>query len=243
MIYKIFSKIVLIICIVTTSHAYAAPDLFVGNVYDFLFAKNSSFSKSIMNNGDTTAFVKISVREVTFDLDGKVNEGGDIDVDELDNRLVVSPNRLIIPANGSRSSRIMFSGDREIERYFRITYVPVLPSKEDGFEYYDDKYANTLSVGFNMLIGYGTLVYVAPENTKYDTVFQEEQEKFNIINKGNASIKLNFLVSCQKDNKCTEPSTAILRPGKSISYDKNMTKSIRFTLVEGANELNKQFKL
>lgn len=238
------NAIFFLIMLIITKSVDAAPSIFVGNVYDFLSSDKISFSKSITNNGDSTAFVKIAVKEVVFGKDGNIIEGEEINVNEIDERLVVSPNRLIVPAKGSRSSRVMFTGKRDIERYFRVTYVPVLPTQEDGFGTQDeiDK-LDGLKVGFNMLIGYGTLVYVAPENTTYDTKFNLNENGLEVINNGNASIKFNFLVSCDKENKCSEPATAILRPGKSLFYDKKLTSSINFTLIEGLNEQTKRFKL
>lgn len=229
---------------VGTAKVDAAPEIFVGNVYDFLLANEASFSKSISNNGDTTAFVKIAVKEVKFGKDGKVIEGTEIDVNDIDERLVVSPNRLIIPANGSRSSRVMFTGSRDVERYFRVTYVPVLPTRNDGFDNQSEINNKTgLDAGFNVLIGYGTLVYVAPEKVKYDTKISNTDKGLEIINNGNASIKFSFLVTCDAERKCSEPATTIIRPGKIIFYDKKNFSSIRFTLIEGALEQQKNFKL
>lgn len=221
----------------------AAPDIFLSSVYDFLPSDQASYNKSISNNGDTTAFVTIAVKEVKFDKNGKVVEGELLSGDGMDDRLVVSPNRLIIPAKGSRSSRVMFTGSRDVERYFRVSFVPVLPTQENGFGTQAEiESQRTLSAGFNVLIGYGALVYIAPKNATYDTKFNNLSDRFEIVNNGTASVKFTFFVMCSTDKKCTEPSTAILRPGKAISYDKKSTSSVRFILVEGRKEKEHAFK-
>ncbi|MDF7340165.1 hypothetical protein NFG14_18585, partial [Proteus mirabilis] len=41
--------------------------------------------------------------------------------------------RLIIPPSGFQTVRILWSGARDKERYFRIRLTPVLPEENDGF--------------------------------------------------------------------------------------------------------------
>ncbi|MDN7225643.1 hypothetical protein QZL56_21120, partial [Providencia stuartii] len=44
-------------------------------------------------------------------------------------RLIVSPLRLIIPPSGFQSVRMIWPGEREKERYFRVRFTPVLPQE------------------------------------------------------------------------------------------------------------------
>jgi hypothetical protein len=41
---------------------------------------------------------------------------------------------MIIPANGVQATRLLFMGERDKERYFRVRFIPVLPKQEDGFD-------------------------------------------------------------------------------------------------------------
>ena len=46
---------------------------------------------------------------------------------------MASPARLIVPANGMQGTRLLYMGERDRERYFRVRFVPVVPEKEDEF--------------------------------------------------------------------------------------------------------------
>ncbi|MDT9091332.1 hypothetical protein RSW97_25460, partial [Escherichia coli] len=76
--------------------------------------------------------MKVAIHEITYDSTGQPRESPELS--EGSRALVASPSRLIIPANGVQATRLLFMGERDRERYFRIRFIPVLPKAEDGFE-------------------------------------------------------------------------------------------------------------
>ena len=63
---------------------------------------------------------------------------------------MASPARLIVPANGMQGTRLLYMGERDRERYFRVRFVPVVPEKEDEFAVSSEEredYKKTLSAG------------------------------------------------------------------------------------------------
>lgn len=83
-------------------------------------------------------------------------------------RLLVTPMRLIIPPAGFQSVRMLWSGERDRERYFRIRFTPVIPQQNDQFNLSEEDIAQyrkeTIKAGVNVLAGYGTIMIVHPEN-------------------------------------------------------------------------------
>ncbi|MCE6985145.1 molecular chaperone, partial [Pseudomonas frederiksbergensis] len=74
-----------------------------------------------------TAFVKVSVVELVYDNQGQAREVEMDGREALQRGLVVSPARLIIPANGMQAVRLLYRVERDQERYFRLRFIPVLP--------------------------------------------------------------------------------------------------------------------
>ncbi len=115
--------------------AQAGPQINVGTVYDYLEADKSTYLKRVFNSGDATAFVKINVLEIVYDDAGTPKE---IAVENAAdgasrNGLMASPARLIVPAQGMQGTRLLYMGERDRERYFRVRFVPVVPEKGRRF--------------------------------------------------------------------------------------------------------------
>ena len=68
-------------------------------------------------------------------------------------------------------------------------FVPVLPELGDGFavdEGEAERYRNSLKVGVNLLAGYGTLLFVRPGETRFQTSVQRKGGGLTVSNQGNA---------------------------------------------------------
>ena len=147
----------------------AGPQINVGTVYDYLDADKSTYLKRVFNSGDSTAFVKVNVLEIVYDADGTPKE---IPVETAAdgasrNGLMASPARLIVPAQGMQGTRLLYMGERDSERYFRVRFVPVVPEKEDEFAVSSEEredYKKNLSAGVNVMTGFGTVFFVRPKD-------------------------------------------------------------------------------
>ncbi|MFO2466419.1 molecular chaperone [Pseudomonas sp. 15FMM2] len=227
--------------------AQAGPAINVGVVYDYLEEDRSSFLKRVFNGGTSTAFVKVNVLEILYNADGTSRE---VPVASLTNAkgattsrdgLMASPARLIVPAGGRQGSRLLYMGPRDKERYFRVRFVPVVPEKEDDFAVTDEEradYKSGLAAGVNVLAGYGTVFFVRPKNTRFDTQITETAERYQLRNAGNSVVVLDEFRDCSKADKTKcEPTTKHhILPGRGLAFDKKADRQYSFQMIEGRDK-------
>ncbi|EOJ8668613.1 MULTISPECIES: hypothetical protein [Providencia] len=219
----------------------AAPSIGIGSMYDVFTPETQSLTKRVYNTGTSTAFVRVEVLEI--DVTPKMNQREstqkEVDAGSLtQERLIVSPLRLIIPPSGFQTVRILWSGARDKERYFRIRFTPVLPEENDGFGMSKDEITqykkNALEAGINVLTGYGSVVVMQPEKPLFNTVIDDRNKQIAIINKGNATIILDNIRYCENaKSHCENKSREIILPGREFILQKKQNNKITFTLIEG----------
>lgn len=221
-----------------TATAQAAPELNVGALYDYLDSGKTTLLKRVRNGGDTTAFVKVSVAELVYDSQGNAQEV-DLEGVELAQRsLVVSPARLIVPANGMQAVRLLYRGKRDQERYFRLRFIPVLPENNDGFaldETQAEAYRDSLKAGVQLLAGFGTLLFVRPAQTHYQTRTEGEGGTLTVENQGNSTVALDHFRVCKAAGEQCGPATKHhLPPGRTRQFEGGPGQVFEFELHEGA---------
>lgn len=225
--------------------ASASPLIGIGSMYDVLTPGTQSMTKRIYNSGDSTAFVRVDILEIDpsarraeQELPQKENKGNKLEKD----RLIVTPLRLIIPPAGFQSVRMLWPGERNQERYFRIRFTPVLPVANDGFgldkEAVEKYKKESLHAGVNVLTGYGSLLIVQPDKPRFDTEITEKNKNhISVKNKGNATISLDEVRYCKSGNTdCGEVTREFLLPGRSHTLTKKAGYKVNFTLIEGKSK-------
>ena len=218
----------------------AGPQINVGAVYDYLDGDKSTYLKRVFNSGDSTAFVKVNILEIVYEADGTSREievRNQADMASRDG-LMASPARLIVPANGMQGTRLLLMGERDTERYFRVRFIPVVPEKEDEFAVSAeerDEYKNNLSAGVNVMTGFGTVFFVRPKNSRFDSVIEDAPTTYRVRNNGNTVVVVDEFRNCAlKDENTCEPTTKHhIRAGNSFEFDKKPGREYRFNLVEG----------
>jgi P pilus assembly chaperone PapD len=231
------SAVALFLC----ATAQAGPSINVGTVYDYLDAGKSTYLKRVFNGGESTAFVRVNVYEITFDADGKSIETPlDSLQDDTRNRtgLIASPARLIVPPKSMQATRLLYRGDRGRERYYRVRFVPVMPETEDNFDISEserDNYKESMSAGINILAGYGTVFFVRPEHIRFDTQLQNTPDSYQINNAGNSTIELDEFKDCDiaKPSDCLPSQKHHIRPGKTFVFPKTLGRIYSFHMKEG----------
>lgn len=221
--------------------AQAGPQINVGVVYDYLDGDKGTYLKRVFNGGDSTAFVKVNILEIVYDADGKAREiplTSQADASARDG-LMASPARLIVPANGMQGTRLLYMGEREKERYFRVRFVPVVPEKEDEFAVSTEEredYKKGLSAGVNVLAGYGTVFFVRPKATRFDSVIDNGTDNYQIRNNGNTVVVVDEFKDCSLKNEqeCQPTTKHHILAGRTFKFDKQSGREYRFTLVEGS---------
>ena len=218
----------------------AGPAINVGVVYDYLDADKSTYLKRVFNGGDATAFVKVNILEIVYDADGTSREiplTAQVEM-AARNGLMASPARLIVPANGMQGTRLVYMGERDRERYFRVRFVPVVPEKEDEFAVSSDErdaYKKGLSAGVNVLAGYGTIFFVRPEQTRFDSTIDDGPGQYRIRNQGNSVVVIDEFRDCSAKNEsdCQPTTKHHILPGRTFEFDKQSGREYRFTMIEG----------
>ena len=218
--------------------ALAGPNINVGTVYDYMDGDKSTYLKRVFNGGTSTAFVRIKIMEIVYKADGSSEEVPlKTQAGSVRDGLMASPARLIVPAKGTQGSRLLFMGNRDKERYFRVRFVPVVPEKEDEFALNQDQtdnYKKTLSAGVNILAGYGTVFFVRPKATHIDTRIEDSKGKYSLNNKGNTVVVVDEFKDCSgKDLQDCKPVTKNhILPGRTFSFIKEPGRYYRFMLIE-----------
>lgn len=219
----------------------AGPQINVGVVFDYLDGDKTTFLKRVFNGGDSTAFVKIDILEILYNADGTSQEvplANQADASAR-NGLMASPARLIVPANGMQGTRLLYLGERDKERYFRVRFVPVVPEKEDEFAVSADEredYKKGLSAGVNVLAGYGTIFFVRPSQTRYESAITDGAQKYEIRNNGNSVVVIDEFKDCSvnSENDCQPTTKHHILAGRAFQFDKRAGREYRFTLIEGS---------
>ena len=229
--------------------AHAGPAINVGVVYDYLDGDKSTYLKRVFNGGDSTAFVKVNILEIIYDAQGKPEEVELKPQSDAASRdgLMASPARLIVPANGMQGTRLLFMGQRDRERYFRVRFVPVVPEKEDEFAIpaeEREQYKQSLSAGVNVLAGYGTIFFVRPKDTRYSTQIDDGAVNYTLTNKGNTVVVVDEFKDCaaKDENDCRPVIKSHVMPGKAFSFEKQAGRHYNFTLVEGSEQKKHEVK-
>jgi hypothetical protein len=221
----------------------AGPQINVGTVYDYLDGEKSTYLKRVFNSGDSTAFVKVNILEIVYDADGGHQE---IPVrTQVDgsgrNGLMASPARLIVPAKGMQGTRLLHMGERDTERYFRVRFVPVVPEKEDEFAVSSEEreaYKENLSAGVNVMTGFGTVFFVRPKNSRFDSVIDDSAGVYRLRNNGNTVVLIDEFRNCSLKNEteCEPVTKHHVLAGKTFEFEKKPGREYRFNLVEGASK-------
>ncbi|MVW88985.1 molecular chaperone [Pseudomonas sp. PB101] len=221
----------------------AGPQINVGTVYDYLDGEKSTYLKRVFNSGDSTAFVKVNILEIVYDADGGHQEipvGTQADGSGR-NGLMASPARLIVPAKGMQGTRLLHMGERDTERYFRVRFIPVVPEKEDEFAVSSEEreaYKENLSAGVNVMTGFGTVFFVRPKNSRFDSVIDDSAGVYRLRNNGNTVVLIDEFRNCSLKNEteCEPVTKHHVLAGKTFEFEKKPGREYRFNLVEGASK-------
>ncbi|WP_448106483.1 molecular chaperone [Pseudomonas azerbaijanoccidentalis] len=221
----------------------AGPQINVGTVYDYLDGEKSTYLKRVYNSGDSTAFVKVNILEIVYDAEGGHQEipvRTQADGSSRDG-LMASPARLIVPAKGMQGTRLLHMGDRDTERYFRVRFVPVVPEKEDEFAVSSEEreaYKENLSAGVNVMTGFGTVFFVRPKNSRFDSVIDDSAGVYRLRNNGNTVVLIDEFRNCSLKNEteCEPVTKHHVLAGRTFEFEKKPGREYRFNLVEGASK-------
>lgn len=245
---KTTSRTILAALLSLCFNAIASPTIGIGSMYDLLMPGENHLVKKVYNSGDSTAFVRVEILEIRLNGHDVEQEmvPQKMDGDALNkNRLIATPQRMIIPPSEFQSVRLLWPGIREKERYYRVRLTPVMPDKKNDFglsETEITQYKGSIKAGVNILTGYGSILYVMPDKPEFNTVVNNTPDSVKVVNSGNATIVIDDIRSCaDKKNKCSSPTRSFIIPGRSYVIKKEQGKRLFFRLHEAGN--TKDFSL
>jgi hypothetical protein len=233
---KTVGTLVALVLAAATQGSHAAPDIHIGSMHDYVEPARNTAVKHVRNNGDSTAYVRVDVVET--DVAGSVL-AVPTPVGAPSDGLLASPSRLIIPAGGSQSVRLITLGERDRERYYRVRFVPVAPLAEHGFAPPADEGSPGAhaATAITVLVGYGARVVAAPRDARIDTRMDESSAATTVTNAGSTTIFLHDHYVCDTASKsCATPVTERLAPAAALSLATGGTQYHRFTLQEGGEK-------
>ncbi|MDT8869194.1 hypothetical protein [Vibrio fluvialis] len=241
-------KLLMVLVGAISTSAVATPAINIGAMHSFIEADRSTLLKQIRNNGSSTAFVQITAMEIKYTEDGTAKEV-EIDREALlrgeGTGLIVSPARMIVPVSGGHVNRMLTIGERDVERYYRVRFIPVVPDSAMSFGLTDDEadtYRQELNAGVNVMAGYGSIVVVRPSDVHFNTDIVEDTHSVTVSNNGNTTVVLDAFAKCEaKQQNCGPHVVHFLRPGKSMTQNFESGRSFQFTLVEGASKTKLAF--
>lgn len=241
-------KLLMVLASAVSTFAAATPEINIGAMHSFIEADRTSLLKQIRNKGSSTAYVRVTTTEIEFTEDGNAKEK-DIDREALlkgdGYGLVISPTRLIVPASGMQANRMVVMGERDVERYYRVRYVPVIPDSTKEFGLTSEQaetYEKDVTAGVSVMAGYGAIVVVRPSKVEYNTLINETSDFVTFTNQGNSTVVFDAFAQCKaKRQACYSYRVQYLRPGKTLTVEKQANKSFRFTLVEGKSKSEMAF--
>lgn len=168
----------------------------------------------VTNTGAENIYVDISVDEIlnpgSYPMQRRTLN------DPLNASLLVTPNKLIVgPNNDKKLVRFLVVNQlADKERVYRVKVIPkvgkVSLTKGDSSQ---------KQAGIKILVGYETIVLVAPKNPKPQVSFARNKKKLTISNKGNVNVFINYVEQCTKDGKCDRANGPRVYANTSVTID------------------------
>ncbi|WP_330924427.1 fimbria/pilus periplasmic chaperone [Candidatus Sororendozoicomonas aggregata] len=231
--FRRLSALTLLLSLLFSASASAALSLDRMIVY---FDPNKQPRQDVVvsNPGEETLYLQTEVFEVHNP--GSKNEERVKVTDPEKLKLLTTPNKAIIPANGRKTVR-MVSLEKPTgnELVYRVTFKPVVGDLEAS------------ETAVKLLIAYQALVFIRPDNPEYEVTAQQKGEQLIFKNSGNINVVLRNGRYCttQKNDSC-KPLDATTRLYADQSWKLDVpTEAVRVTygLFDGTFERTREFTL
>jgi hypothetical protein len=101
-----------------------------------------------------------------------------------------------------------------------------------------EDYKKNLSAGVNVMTGFGTVFFVRPKDSRFDSAVDNSSSTYRLRNNGNTVVVIDEFRNCSlKDETDCEPTTKHhVRAGNTFEFEKKAGREYRFNLVEGDNK-------
>lgn len=180
----------------------------------------------VYNAGEKNAYVKVDIFEVfhpgtSEEVRSKAKDLGDL-------KLLVSPNKTMIPPKSKGNIRFSYLGNYEQERIFRVNVTPVV-----------GKIKSEKKMAVKLLVAYQILITIQPNNAQANIVHTRQGDRMIFANKGNTNVllynaklcssKTDLSQNCEKFN-----ASKRLYPGNQWEVNVAEGQSIEFEMSNGS---------
>lgn len=174
----------------------------VGSVTTFIDADSQEVAKQIENGSDQARLVTVTVTRISSPEEG----GREIPM-EVSGELMLSPSRMMLPANAKNNVRFFYKGPQDDkERYYRIRWLDTALSADDQRSERRQAVATTSAQ-------IGTILVVTPRQQR----FSYDLKGDTLTNKGNASYRTVAYGPCLKSQELCKETYYDL-PGKQRRF-------------------------
>ncbi|AOS95579.1 hypothetical protein AUP74_00103 [Microbulbifer aggregans] len=114
-------------------------------------------------------------------------------VDPREFKLLVSPSKAVIGPGEQKRFRLMsLERNLETEKVYRVTFKPVVGDLK------------TDRTALKILVAYQALVFVQPQEGKFDLALESDGDKWQLRNSGNINVEIASAQSCAEDDTCSD---------------------------------------
>lgn len=176
---------------------------------------------TLYSHADHVVYVKVSAKRI---VDPGTPDEREVEAAVGQGDIVVSPQRLVVPAGGSRAVRVIRQGNPERETVYRVYFEPVTAAVAgvDTDDSKDESAGGEVSIN----LVWAPLVRVIPDTRNVDMSVVAANDSIHLSNEGNVRIGALDIGQCttpSHDDNCTwTPVNKSIFPGLSleIPYDK-----------------------
>ncbi|CAG23823.1 hypothetical protein PBPRB1978 [Photobacterium profundum SS9] len=169
------------------------------NLVEYITPQQDFVVTEVFNTTDSTAFIRVEAEEV-MDYQGENTDRRKINEVEGDNIAVVPP-KFITPAGSQSSVKVYFADGREIDRLYRLKYVPVRGKERAEFAGGEDsKEEMAAAVGIDLVFSQGLLV--PKMNPTYSYSINNYNGEVIAKNTGDSYFRVRGMNKCNSDGKC-----------------------------------------
>jgi len=183
-------SMLLSLLLLMSSHAIAAITVNKTMMY-FNAGESNKQDVIVYNRGTQPAYVKTEIFEV-FNA-GTPQEQRKKATDLGNLKLLISPNKMMIPAKGRSNIRFSYLGDHQKERVFRINVTPVV-----------GKIKSDKGMAIKVLVAYQILMIVAPDNARATISHTRQGNSLLFKNNGNNNVLLSHAKLCLTEKTPSE---------------------------------------
>ena len=174
----------------------------------------------VSNSEPEEIYVQVDVLEVINA--GTPDETREVVTDPSKLKLLATPNKLIVPANGQKLIRIVnLQVDNKEERIYRINVTPIVPPLEED------------SSQLRIVVAYQILAIIQPNDAASTLNVQRNGTIVTFVNNGNTNVLLSDGKQCDPTNpaNCSDLTSRRLYANNEwqleLPYDAPVTYSIR----------------